>query len=105
MWATDNQYNVFDESAPGINAAANAAFAVRAVNAHEELLAALQDVLARVETQIRYADEGRTITRWTDKDGIAKSGEVANCDSLRKSVIRARAAIAKAEGTPMGGAW
>jgi len=64
----------------GIQDAANAEFIVRACNAHDDLLGALDDLLG----QVMQAKEG--------------FGIYANSESMDESVNAARAAIAKAKG-------
>ena len=61
------------------------------------LLAALKELVYRFDIRNKYEQEGRLETRWTDKDGIAEPGSLANHDAETKAIGQARAAIAQAE--------
>lgn len=54
------------------------------------LHAAAPALLAALENIVMYHDTGRTETRWTDKDGIAEAGSLANVDAARAALRQAR---------------
>ena len=61
------------------------------------LLGALQKLVYRNQIMLNYETQGRTETRWTEKDGIAQPGAKANHDALLPALAQARAAIAQCE--------
>ena len=82
-------------------AVANAAFIVRAVNSHDALVDALRDMvpvgLADEDEQSALA--GESICRWCGRElNRMDNGDVAQCDSDDCPAVKARAALAMAEG-------
>ena len=61
------------------------------------LLGALRELVYRNQIMLNYETQGRTETRWTEKDGIAQPGAKANHDALLPALAQARAAIERAE--------